>query len=42
MDVGGRHAGTVSGAMNMAGGIAGACSALVVGYILAWTNHDWK
>lgn len=42
MDVGGRHAGTVSGAMNMAGGIAGACSALVVGYILAWTNQDWQ
>jgi ACS family glucarate transporter-like MFS transporter len=42
MDIGGRHAGTVSGAMNMAGGIAGACSALVVGYILAWTNQDWK
>jgi ACS family glucarate transporter-like MFS transporter len=41
MDVGGRHAGTVSGAMNMFGGIAGACSALVVGYILAWTNQDW-
>lgn len=41
MDVGGRHAGTVSGAMNMAGGIAGASSALVVGYILAWTNQDW-
>ena len=42
MDVGGRHAGTVSGAMNMAGGIAGACSALMVGYILAWTHQDWK
>jgi ACS family glucarate transporter-like MFS transporter len=41
MDVGGRYAGTVSGAMNMFGSIAGAVSALVVGYLLTWTNQDW-
>lgn len=41
MDVGGRYAGTVSGAMNMFGAIAGACSTLIVGYILAWAHQDW-
>ena len=37
MDIGGRYAGTVSGAMNMMGSIAGALSVLVVGYLLAWS-----
>jgi MFS transporter, ACS family, glucarate transporter len=41
MDVGGRYAGTVSGAMNMFGSLAGAMSPLVVGYLLKWTNQDW-
>ena len=41
MDVGGRYAGTVAGAMNMMGSIAGALSPLVVGYLLAWTAQDW-
>lgn len=41
MDVGGRYAGTVSGAMNMMGSIAGASSVLVVGYLLAWTGGNW-
>jgi MFS family permease len=41
MDVGGRYAGTVSGAMNMMGSVAGALSPLVVGYLLAWTKQDW-
>jgi len=40
MDVGGRYSGTVSGAMNTMGSIAGASSVLVVGYLLAWTG-DW-
>ena len=40
MDIGGRYSGTVSGAMNMMGSIAGASSVLVVGYLLAWTG-DW-
>jgi MFS family permease len=41
MDIGGRYSGTVSGAMNMMGSIAGAASVLVVGYLLAWTSGDW-
>ena len=41
MDVGGRYAGTVSGAMNTFGSIAGAVSATFVGYLLSWTNNDW-
>jgi MFS family permease len=40
MDIGGRYSGTVSGAMNMMGSIAGASSVLVVGYLLTWTG-DW-
>jgi MFS transporter, ACS family, glucarate transporter len=40
MDVGGRYSGTVSGAMNTMGSIAGASSVLVVGYLLVWTG-DW-
>ena len=39
MDVGGRYAGTVSGAMNMMGSVAGASSVLVVGYLLTWTGN---
>ena len=41
MDIGGRYAGTVSGAMNMFGSIAGALSPLVVGYLLSWTSQNW-
>jgi ACS family glucarate transporter-like MFS transporter len=41
MDVGGRYSGTLSGAMNMAGNIAGGFSPLVVGYVLAWTSQNW-
>jgi hypothetical protein len=41
MDVGGRYAGTVSGAMNMMGSVAGASSVLFVGYLLAWTSGNW-
>ena len=41
MDVGGRYAGTVSGAMNTFGSMAGAVSATFVGYLLSWTNNDW-
>jgi ACS family glucarate transporter-like MFS transporter len=41
MDVGGRFAGTVSGAMNTFGSVAGALSPLVVGYLLAFTNQNW-
>ena len=38
MDVGGRYSGTVSGAMNMMGSIAGAASVLGVCDLLAWTG----
>ena len=41
MDIGGRYAGTVSGAMNTMGSIAGAFSVTVVGYLLAWTGDNW-
>src|ERR1044071_3659877 len=41
MDVGGRYSGTVSGAMNMMGNIAGAVSLFAVGYLLAWTGQNW-
>jgi len=41
MDVGGRYAGTISGAMNTFGSIAGAVSSTFVGYLLAWTSNDW-
>ncbi|HVT48290.1 MAG TPA: MFS transporter [Vicinamibacterales bacterium] len=41
MDVGGRYAGTVSGAMNMVGGIAGASSSAFVGFLLNWTGQNW-
>ena len=42
MDVGGAHAGTVAGAMNMWGNIGGAIGPLVVGYILHFTNNNWN
>jgi ACS family glucarate transporter-like MFS transporter len=42
MDIGGRYSGTVSGAMNMMGSIAGASSVTVVGYLLAWTSGNWN
>jgi len=41
MDVGGRYSGTVSGAMNMMGNIAGAISASFIGYLLTWTSNNW-
>lgn len=41
MDVGGKYAGTLSGTMNMAGNIGGACSPIIIGYILKFTNNNW-
>jgi MFS transporter, ACS family, glucarate transporter len=41
MDVGGRHAGTLSGTMNMMGNIGGAMSPTVIGYLLSRTNNNW-
>ena len=42
MDVGGRYAGALSGAMNMWGNIGGALSPLAIGYILTWTGNNWN
>lgn len=39
MDVGGRCAGTLSGAMNMMGNLGGTLSPVVIGYILHETNN---
>jgi sugar phosphate permease len=41
MDVGGKYAGTVSGAMNMFGNIGGAVSPTAIGLILRWTHGNW-
>lgn len=42
MDVGGRHAGTLSGSMNMMGNLAGFVAPVFGGYILKTTNDDWN
>jgi MFS family permease len=41
MDVGGKYAGTLSGAMNMMGNLGGAASPTIIGYMLRWTNNNW-
>lgn len=38
IDIGGRHAGTVSGTMNMAGNLGSAVTGLAFPYLLAWTK----
>ena len=42
MDVGGKYAGTLSGAMNMWGNVGGLLSPLMIGYLLHWTNNNWN
>jgi MFS family permease len=42
MSVGGTHAGSLSGAMNMMGNIGGAISPLAISYILKWSNNNWN
>ncbi|MDR3700321.1 MAG: MFS transporter [Candidatus Sulfopaludibacter sp.] len=42
MDVGGKYAGTLSGAMNMWGNVGGLLCPLAIGYLLKWTNNDWN
>ena len=42
MDVGGRYAGTLSGAMNMWGNLGGALRPMAIGYILKWTHSNWN
>src|SRR2546427_12990310 len=41
MDVGGKHAGTLSGTMNMMGNLGGALSPVVIGYVYDQT-HSWQ
>jgi sugar phosphate permease len=41
MDVGGKYAGTLSGAMNMMGNVGGAMCPTAIGYILKWTHSNW-
>jgi MFS family permease len=42
MDVGGKFAGTLSGAMNMWGNFAGFVAPVVIGHILEWTHSNWN
>jgi nitrate/nitrite transporter NarK len=42
MDLGGKYAGTVSGAMNSWGNLGGAISPMVIGYVLQWTGSNWN
>ncbi len=41
-DLGGKYAGTVSGAMAGFGNAGGAVSPLIIGFLLQWTNNDWN
>jgi ACS family glucarate transporter-like MFS transporter len=41
MDIGGRYAGTLSGAMNGWGNFAGFVAPVVIGYLLKWTHGNW-
>jgi MFS family permease len=42
MDIGGKYAGTLSGAMNMWGNFAGFVAPVVIGYLLRWTHNNWN
>jgi MFS family permease len=42
MDLGGKFAGTLAGAMNMVGNFGGALAAFSIPYILKYTNHNWN
>jgi MFS family permease len=41
-DIGGEHAGTLSGAMNMWGNLGGALSPIAIGYMLDATRNNWN
>jgi nitrate/nitrite transporter NarK len=41
MDIGGKYAGTLSGAMNMMGNFGGVVSPIAIGYILQNTGGNW-
>ena len=42
MDIGGKYAGTLSGAMNMWGNLAGFAAPVMIGYLLKWTHSNWN
>jgi MFS transporter, ACS family, glucarate transporter len=42
MDIGGKYAGTLSGAMNMWGNLGGALSPVAIGYMLKWSGSNWN
>jgi MFS transporter, ACS family, glucarate transporter len=42
MDIGGKYAGTLSGAMNSWGNLGGAVAPAVIGYVLAATSNNWN
>jgi MFS family permease len=42
MDIGGKFSGTLSGSMNMMGNFGGGLAAIAIGYILAWSGHNWN
>ena len=42
MDLGGKYAGTLSGAMNTWGNVGGALSPMVIGFVLKWTHNNWN
>jgi ACS family glucarate transporter-like MFS transporter len=42
MDMGGKYAGTLSGAMNSWGNLGGAVAPAVIGYVLLWTHNNWN
>ncbi|MEP6963195.1 MAG: MFS transporter, partial [Acidobacteriota bacterium] len=42
MDMGGKYAGTLSGAMNSWGNLGGAVAPAVIGYVLAASNNNWN
>ena len=41
MDLGGRYAGTLAGAMNMTGNLGGSLAPIVIAQILKYTNNNW-
>jgi nitrate/nitrite transporter NarK len=41
MDLGGRHVGALSAAMNMMGHFGGSVAPLTIGYILQSTGYNW-
>jgi MFS family permease len=42
MDMGGKYAGTLSGAMNSWGNLGGALAPIVIGYVLVASNSNWN